>query len=141
MSDSPKYTKEQILTAVSLANNLEKNLPTGISTAYFPWGASSLNPRQMHFKILNQSSAILRQDEISTCQRAISKENLCSMVSNPEYVVRSDKPKIVRVDGVDLIYDGHHRLATYWIYGEMEVECLLLEAEKTTPPTRRSISY
>lgn len=84
----------------------------------------------MKLKILNRGTAVFRQDEIHTIQRTIAKDKLFSMVANPEAVVSSPKPEIIRVNGTDLIYNGHHRLATFWIYGEMEVECLLLEAER-----------
>lgn len=127
--------------AVYRINRTPKDAPTGISSTNFPWLEITESPWKMHLRIINTSTATFRQDQIHTIQRTVSKEKLCSMVSNPEYVVRAAKPEIIRVEGVDMIYNGHHRLAALWIYGEMDVECLLLEAEKTTPPARKSISY
>lgn len=79
---------------------------------------------------MNRRTGVFRQDEIYTIQRTIAKDKFFSMVANPEAVVNSPKPEIVRVNGLDLIYNGHHRLATFWIYGEMSVDCIFLEAER-----------
>lgn len=136
-----KYTKEQIAVATGVVNSMHKDDPTGFKSSNFPWGVVPISPWNMNLKILSTSSAVFRQDEINTIQRSIGKEKLCSMVSNPEYVVQSEKPEIIRLDGVDMIWNGHHRLATYWIYGEMEVECLLHQAEIDTAPKRKTIRY
>lgn len=136
-----KYSKEQIASATTLVNAMKKDAPTGIRSDNFPWLFTPISPWHMNLKHLNKTVSVFKQNEIHTIQRTVNKEKLCSMVSNPEYVVRSAKPEIIRVDGIDMIWNGHHRLATYWIYGEMEVECLLIEAEITQAPRHRSISY
>ncbi|MFZ9715891.1 MAG: hypothetical protein ACO3CH_00340 [Ilumatobacteraceae bacterium] len=136
-----KYSKEQIASATTLINAMKKDAPTGIRSDNFPWRPTQIVPWRMNLNHLTKTVVTFRQDELHTSQQTVSKETLCSMVSNPEYVVRSAKPEIVRVDGLDMILNGHHRLATYWIYGEMEVECLLIEAEIAQAPRHRSISY
>jgi len=125
-----RYTKEQIRQANRIAVSMIPDHPMGFMSSNFPWLLSDVSPWDMTLKILNRGTAVFRQDEIHTIQRTIAKDKLFSMVANPEAVVSSPKPEVIRVNGADLIYNGHHRLATFWIYGEIEVECLLLEAER-----------
>jgi hypothetical protein len=108
---------------------MKRDDPKGFKSCNFPWLLSDISPWDMNLKILNRGTGVFRQDEIHTIQRTIAKDKLFSMVANPEAVVSSPKPEIIRVNGLDLIYNGHHRLATFWVYGEMSVDCIFLEAE------------
>jgi len=126
----PRYTNDQIKQANRIAVSMIPDHPKGFKSSNFPWKLSDTSPWDMNLTILDRRTEVFRQDEIHTIQRTIAKDKLFSMVANPEAVISSPKPEIIRISGTDLIYNGHHRLATLWIYGEMAVECLLLEAER-----------
>ena len=126
---APRYTNDQIKQANRIAVSMIPDHPKGFKSSNFPWKLSDTSPWDMDLTILDRRTEVFRQDEIHTIQRTIAKDKFFSMVANPEAVISSPKPEIIRVNGIDLIYNGHHRLATLWIYGEMSVDCIFLEAE------------
>lgn len=124
------YDKITIAQKSLLINSLKRGELGNICCSNFPWKITDISPWDMNLTILNKTTRTFRQEELCTIQRTIAKDKLRSMVASPKYVISSPKPDIISVDGLNLIYDGHHRLATFWLYGENEVECTLINAEK-----------
>lgn len=125
-----KYGPAEIRRATDLLMAMPRT-PTGINCSNFPWPLTPVSPWDMNLTITDKSLHVFRQDELHTIQKTVSRDKLLSMVSSPKYVFASPKPKVVTVAGTHLIYDGHHRLATLWLFGENEVECEWLVAGET----------
>lgn len=125
-----KFSLEQINASSKAIDSLVFTTRHEIDSSNFPWGITDTSPWDMNLKITKKTIQRFKQEDLVTIQRTIARDKLRSMVANPSGVFNSPKPEIVNVDGLNLIYNGHHRLAFMWLYGMDEVDCLLLDAER-----------
>lgn len=124
------HTAQEIAVANEKLGLLKRLDKQNICSSNFPWLITQVSPWDMKLKITSKSVKVFNQSALYTIQRTVAKDKLRSMVSNPKYLLASPCPEVIRVDGVDMIYNGHHRLASFWLYGKTEVECTFLEAER-----------